>query len=329
MARPTDLDLSDRDITGLTSPDALMSFLSRLGYSTDARTLLTPESIGLADGSVGAIRKVELLAEDAEYQLRVVFVQPKTLTAKVRNDLVRVLGKSIEDHLLILSPDFETLEFVLIDKPKRMQKGPVGSIRRQPVAKTISVNRRRPTRLDLRTLRRLTWTCQDAIDQFDKLRSAFEAARYTGEYFQNRGLFADYYLRERLRDDPAWRDNPSATFASVRDLVPDGSTRWQDLDKRSLSNQLFEPLFRHLGFQPVANPPGKSDSSRPPDYLLRDRPGATLTAAFVYPWERWLDGPDLGDPETPDENPGACVVTALDSGPAGWIIVTNGKQWRL
>jgi hypothetical protein len=33
--------------------------------------------------------------------------------------------------------------------------------------------------------------------------------------------------------------------------------------------------------------------------------------------------------ETSEENPGACVVTALEEGLANWIIVTNGRQWRL
>src|SRR5205823_10183441 len=41
------------------------------------------------------------------------------------------------------------------------------------------------------------------------------------------------------------------------------------------------------------------------------------------------DGPDLNDADTPEENPGACVVTALDQGIADWIIVTNGRLWRL
>jgi hypothetical protein len=81
----------------------------------------------------------------------------------------------------------------------------------------ITINRRSPTRLDLRTLRRFTWTSRDALEQFDKLRSIFDAAVYTGEYFQNRGLFSDYFLRDRVREDPAWRDNPSALFAFVRD----------------------------------------------------------------------------------------------------------------
>jgi hypothetical protein len=40
------------------------------------------------------------------------------LTAKVRNDLVRVLGRSNFDHLLILASDFDTLEFVFLHKDK-------------------------------------------------------------------------------------------------------------------------------------------------------------------------------------------------------------------
>ncbi|MGH7136571.1 MAG: hypothetical protein ACREHD_12585, partial [Pirellulales bacterium] len=161
--------------------------------------------------TAGAIKRIETLSEDPEKFLRVVFAQPKSLTAKVRNDLVRVLGRGTLDHVLVLASDFDTLEFVFLDKRKREQKGPAGSAGRltsqtaeriQVVPKTISVNRRDPTRLDLRTLRRFTWTCRDALEQFDKLRSVFDAAAYTGEYFQNRGLFSDHFLRERLRDDP-------------------------------------------------------------------------------------------------------------------------------
>ena len=63
--------------------------------------------------------------------------------------------------------------------------------------------------------------------------------------------------------------------------------------------------------------------------VRKDANGAVVSAAFVYSWDRWLDGPDLHDQDTPEENPGACVVTALDQGLASWLIVTNGKLWRL
>ncbi len=274
------------------------------------------------------MRCIEVLSEDEDGFLRVIFAQPKSLTAKIRNDLVRALGKSNQDHLLILASDFETLEFVFLDKRKQDRRGPTGGQRIQVVPKTISLNRRKPTRLELRTLRRFTWTCQDALDQFDKLRSVFDAAAYTGDYFQNRGLFADHFLRDRLKDDAAWRDNPSAMFAFVRDLLRTGSGPWQGKGKQVAREQLYEPLLGRLGFRAVVNRPCKTDEIRP-DYLLIDESGVTLSASFVYPWDRWLDGPDIHDADTPEENPGASVVTALDEGVADWIMVTNGRLWRL
>ena len=226
MIHATDLDLTARHVSELASPDALAAFFANLGYETAARTVLTPESVGIEGESANAIKRIELLSEDAEQFLRVVFAQSKSLTAKVRNDLVRFLGRSNVDHLLVLVSDFETLEFVFLDKLKRESRGPIALERIQVVPKTISINRRNPSRLDLRTLRRFTWTFRDGLEQFDKLRSVFDAAAYTGEYFQNRGLFADYFLRDRLRDDSAWRDNPSEMFAFVRDTLRDASHRW-------------------------------------------------------------------------------------------------------
>ncbi len=328
MAHTTDRDVTAKDVLELASPDALTAFLANLGYDTGDRALLSPEAVGLSGESAAAVRRIELLSEDPEQFLRVVFAQPRTLTAKVRNDLVRVLGKSNLDHLLILASDFDALEFVFFDKRKREQKGPAGGERIQVVPKTISVSRRSPTRLDLRILRRFTWTGKDALEQFDKLRSVFDAAAYTGEYFQNRGLFSDHFLRERLREDPAWRENPSTVFTFVRDLLRDAQARWSGKDKDTLRTQMLEPLFKKLGFTPTVNRPSKTVLTQP-DYLLKGGDGGKLTAAFVYAWDRWLDGPDLNDADTPEENPGACVVTALDEGAADWVVVTNGRLWRL
>jgi hypothetical protein len=323
----TDLDLTGKDIGELTSADAFTAFLTRLGYRTSVRTPLTPEAIGLSGESAAAFKKIELLAEDAEGFLRVVFAQPRSLTARARNDLARVLGKSPIDHLLILASDYEDLEFVLLDKRKKEQ-GRTGGERVQVVLKTINVPRRTPSRLDLRTLRRLTWTRRDGLDQFDKLQSVFDTALYTGEYFQNRGLFSDYFLRERLREGPAWKDNPADVFVHVRDLYADAQAKWHGKEKEVARAQLFKPLFERLGFKANVNRPSRTDQTQP-DYLLKDAEGQVQTAAFVYQWDRWLDGPDLQDPDTPEENPGACVVTALDQGLADWIIVTNGRLWRL
>lgn len=131
MPHTTDLDVTTREVVELASADAITAFLARLGYDTGDRALLSPEAVGLAGESASAIKRIELLSKDPEDFLRVVFAQPRSLTAKVRNDLVRVLGRSNLDHLLVLASDFDTLEFVFLDKRRREQKGPASSERIQ------------------------------------------------------------------------------------------------------------------------------------------------------------------------------------------------------
>src|SRR5437588_7926958 len=138
----TDIDLTSREVVELASPAALTAFLAKLGYDTADRALLSPEAVGLSGESASAIKRIELLSEDPEQFLRIVFAQPRSLTAKVRNDLARVLGRSNIDHLLILASDFDIMEFVLLDKRKRQQKGPAGGERIQVVPKTVSISRR-------------------------------------------------------------------------------------------------------------------------------------------------------------------------------------------
>src|SRR5271157_1684027 len=143
----TDLDLTTRDLAGLTSPDALAAFLSRLGYDTSRRTVLTPSSLGLSGDTATSIRSIELLSEDEDGFLRVLFVQPKSLTAKVRNDLIRIIGKSNVDYLVVLAATFDTLEFVLLDKKTKEQAGPGGGYKVQVVPKIFSIDRRKPRSL--------------------------------------------------------------------------------------------------------------------------------------------------------------------------------------
>ena len=69
-----------------------------------------------------------------------------------------------------------------------------------------------------------------------------------------------------------------------------------------------------------------------PDYRLYspDNSEKPVAVCLAYSWNRYLDGRDeTRDVHTPDENPGARVVTVLESGEAPWAIVTNGKLWRL
>jgi hypothetical protein len=137
------------------------------------------------------------------------------------------------------------------------------------------------------------------------------------------------YLTTRLREDAAWKQSPAAIFQQVKELLSDARGKWYDKGEQIVRDELYEPLFQQMGFTPQKNKRATDDQTQP-DYLLTDADGNTISAAFTCAWDRWLDGPDYQlDRDTPDENPGACVVTALEEGFADWIIVTNGRQWRL
>ena len=73
------------------------------------------DELGDWEPKLRASRTVREVRDEPGGFLRVVFAQSKTLTAKVRNDLARVLGKSTTDHLLVLTSDYTTVEFVLLD----------------------------------------------------------------------------------------------------------------------------------------------------------------------------------------------------------------------
>ena len=93
--------------------------------------------------------------------------------------------------------------------------------------------------------------------------------------------------------------------------MPNARQRWLGKGEATVRQELYEPLFGLLGFKLKEN---KKPTEARTSARLHSHGTDGKTAAFVYAWDRWLDGPDLNDPDTPEENPGACVVTALDAG---------------
>lgn len=327
MPHTLDLDLKTEQIAQLTSADAIAAFLHDLGYPTGKRRTLAPKGLNLGD-TERAVTHAEIVSEDDDGFLRVVYVSLKSVTAKARADLVRSFGKdAVADHLLILTSDFDTLEFVLIDKEQRQRRGVQSGVATVPRPRVFVVPRRW-SQHSLRIVRRLTYTMDDGLRQFDKLRSVFDAAHFSGAHFTNRALFADHYLETRLRDDSAWRDDPGPSFISAHKLIDPAPERVGGKPVADTRRELYDPLWSILGFNATANERGKGDGIQP-DYHLNDADGKTRAVALTYPWLRWLDGPDHNDTNRPDENPGAAVVSLLERGDADWAIVTNGKHWRL
>jgi hypothetical protein len=152
--------------------------------------------------------------------------------------------------------------------------------------------------------------------------------------------YTSYYLTTRLPDSPEWKNATEAAamtraFRELRELYADVRETFSNQPEEVIRTRLLEPVLATLGF--VAQPVKASNSDMPePHYRLYPVSAAgyaiekPLALCLAYTWGRNLDGKDeQRDELTPDENPGAVVVTLLDSGEADWAIVTKGKTWRL
>ena len=191
----------------------------------------------------------------------------------------------------------------------------------------LTVNRRNPSQVQLRVLRRFTYTEPDADAQYDKLLSAYAVAEWSEPFFNNRALFSDYYLNERLPELPEWRERPEDAYHRLRELLPQLRQQANTDDDGGAAQLPVESALDTLGFKPV-----KAAGRDEPDYRLYapDNPEKPVAVCLAYAWNRYLDGRDEArDAQVPDENPGARVVSVLESDEAPWAIVTNGKLWRL
>lgn len=328
-----DKDIRREDVQGLSNADQIAAFFSVLGYRTDARLQQTPANLGIAAESVTRhITKLERIA-DHEGMLQVYLFELSSVTVAATRAIASALRNRAGDYLLVLTHDYERIDFVLLEK-----SAPVPATGQTIAQKQVSVRprpltieRRNPNRVALRVLRRLSYTEPDPFAQLDKLKSAFDIADWSDEHFNNRALFADYYLRERLPETAEWQEDAKPTFRALRARYERAAARWADKREGELRRGLLEPLFEDLGY--VFEKVKASTDDRPdPDYLLRagGKSGPPVAVCLAYRWNRFLDGKDEGrDSETPDENPGAVVVSLLERGDAPYAIVTNGKHWRL
>lgn len=190
--------------------------------------------------------------------------------------------------------------------------------------------------MDLRVLRRFTWTESDPFAQYEKLVSAYSVADWSEEHFNNRALFSDYYLKERLKGLPEWNEDPKPAYKQLRDLYLGAASKFANKEENSLRKELLEPALTILGFAAGAGKHSASSAAEP-DYRLyssseppRGSENVVRALCLAYPWGRSLDGKDdQRDRETPDENPAASVVSLLEKGEATWVMMTNGKLWRL
>lgn len=329
-----DKDLKPSDIQLLTCPDGIAAFFASLGYNADdksgARIKQSPSALGITPDTVAkSIKHVERIADQENGTLQVYLFELTSVTVAAIRSISRAFKNRAGKYLLVLTSDYETIDFVLLERvlPGKADRGV--SIRPH----IITVQRRKPELLELRVLRRFTYTESDADAQFDKLLSAYSVAEWSERLFNNRALFSDYYLLERLPQSPQWAEQPKTYFLKFKELYTSVRERFSGQKEAIVREGLLEPIFYILGFKYKQ---GKDSSSADagPDYRLYGKDLAAsdkpVAVCLAYTWNRYLDGKDeTRDSETSDENPGAHVVTLLEAGEAPWAIVTNGKVWRL
>lgn len=325
-----DVDLAERDVQALSSADALTAFLARLGYNTNARTVQTPGNLGItAEGTLRPIRRIELIA-DQEELFQVYLFELASVTVGHTRALARAFRNRAGNFLLVLTSDYERLDFVLLER--FLPPVADGSISERQVGirpRALTLERRKPGRRELRVLKRLTWTETDGFAQHEKLVAAYAVADWSEEHFNNRALFSDYFLLERLQEFPEWREDPKPAYLALRELYLGAAARVAGKPCAELKRGLMDGALATLGFD--ARPGKPAASHETVDYQLL-APGCVepLALLLVYPWARALDGKDdTRDKETPDENPGTIVVSLLEKDDVPWVIVTNGRLWRL
>ena len=129
------------------------------------------------------VHKIELIGKDpVDGDIIIYLFEVRSVTAKLRNDIARRFRERSEKALLVLTQDYEELEFVLLER--LLSKG---QSRRTAVKQVIRpiplmVNRLRPDAMPLRVLKRFTFTEEDADYQWEKLRSAYMLAEWSEEY---------------------------------------------------------------------------------------------------------------------------------------------------
>ena len=114
--RSLDTELGLPDVQTLSSADAVAAFFARLGYSTDTRTPQTPANLGItAEGTARPTKKIELIA-DQENLFQVYLFELTTVTVAHTRALARVFRNRAGNYLLVLTSDYEHLDFVLLEK---------------------------------------------------------------------------------------------------------------------------------------------------------------------------------------------------------------------
>ena len=160
-----DKNLSKSDIQTLTTRDGVAAFFATLDYRTGSGQPQTAAAMGITAGSLARqIKHIERIAvhDDGAEPLDLYLVELTSVTVAATQGLARALRNRIGNYLLVLTDDYERLDFVLLQRS--MPSSPASPMTSRQVSvrpRVLTVNCRNPSRSSyefcagLPTLRRI------------------------------------------------------------------------------------------------------------------------------------------------------------------------------
>jgi hypothetical protein len=323
-------ELNVADIQAVSNLSGVQQLLAQLGYDSREPVQHTSAALGIAERVHPLIRQVWRLVQQpgGGLPLEIYWFEVTALTADLRRGVVAAFrNKPINALCILTTRDFDPLDFVLVERSLGHASSPGGQV--TVSYRLLSVARRQPARVHLRALGRMRNTAADPYAQYERIRDAFRLAEWSEDEFNNRNLFSDYFLKQRLpapRLFPAWDSDVQPAHRELTRICREAGDL-HALDRAAICARFIAPLLDGLGFAYTA----LHDPEAEADYLLRpkDGTGPDCAALLVYPWDRPLDRQDDQDRDRPDHVTGIRVIRALHRHQLSWAILTNGKDWRL
>ena len=158
-----DRNISPADVQTLATRDGVAAFFAALGYGTDTRQPQSVSAMGITAGSLARqIEHIERIAvhDDGAEPLDTYLVELTSVTVAATQGLARALRNRAGNYLLVLTDDYERLDFVLLQRS--LPGTPASPMTARQVSvrpRILTVNRRESlTQVQLRVLRRFTYT---------------------------------------------------------------------------------------------------------------------------------------------------------------------------
>jgi hypothetical protein len=169
--------------------------------------------------------------------------------------------------------------------------------------------------------------------------------------YLNTGLFADYYLAEKIPQEKVWRKaladpKTQELFEQLKELYGSKKVMLEGANEAQTEEEFIRPILTYLGFSFIVQTPTKTmGRSQTPDYALfaddeakqkgfsevkQNNYSNALAISDAKYWGRPLDKKmrDTRDTLT-NQNPTFQISSYLVSTKVRWAILTNGRYWRL